>query len=105
MRTLSLPVERRLLQKQECLAEAQRILREEEIGHMSETQIAAELYFHAVLWHVCEYLKQYRINLRSLQAHADPIDLADYGDTPFHRFCFRLLWLLPGGRTAKNSPD
>ena len=105
MRTLSLPVERRLLQKQECLAEARKILGGGSISHMSETQIAAELYFHAVLWHACEFLGRHHIRLRSLQAHADPIDLADYGDTPFHRFCFRLLWLLPGGRTAKNSPD
>ena len=34
---------------------------------------------------------------------ADPIDLQDYGDTPFRKFCFKVLWYLPGGRKSDSD--
>lgn len=103
IKTFSLPVERRLLFKEECLREARRIISERRIEHMTEKQIASELYFHTVIWHVCRYMRRWHIDLSRIQNHADPIDIADFGDTLFHRFCFRLLWILPGYHVSKKQ--
>jgi hypothetical protein len=102
IKTFSLPVERRLLFKDECLREARRILSEKRIEHMTEKQIASELYFHTVIWHVCGFLNRWHIDLSRIQNHADPIDISDFGDSLFRRFCFRLLWSLPGYHNPKS---
>ncbi len=101
---LSVRVERRLLSKAECMKRAQDIIRERKIEHMTDVQIASELYFHAVLFYFCKALSRHRIHMfQKLMHHADPIDLSDYGDTPFRQFCFRLLWLLPGKKKTGSD--
>ena len=88
-----------MLEKDGCRKKARAILQKGAISHMTESQLACELYFHAVIFHICTCFLRRGIRFavfRNLMAHADPIDLSDYGDTLFRRFCFRLLWLLPG---------
>ena len=96
-KVLSVRVEQRLLYKTECMKQAQNILKERKIEHMTAEQIAAELYFHAVVFYFCKAVSGLRIHLfQKLMRHAEQIDLSDYGDTPVRQYCFRLLWLLPG---------
>ena len=95
-KTYSLPVRRDLTDKKICIEEAKAILRQKHIEHMSERQIAEELYFHAGLYYICRFLERFHIPLAFLRRHADPIDLSDRGDTPFRKFCFRVYWFVPG---------
>lgn len=91
----SLPVDPRLLVKEECLKKAAEIRREGKLVHLSERDIARELYFHAAVYFLCLRLRPV-LNLKSVMERADPIDLSDAGDTAFRTFCYRLFWLLPG---------
>ena len=101
---LSVRVERSLLSKEECMKRTHEILETRKIEHMTAVQIASELYFHAAVFYFCKALARHRIHvLQKLMRHADPIDLSDYGDTPFRQFCFRLLWLLPGKKKTGSD--
>jgi len=92
---LSLPMDPRLLVKEECLKKAAEILQEGKLDRLSEQEIARELYFHAVMYYLCLRLRPY-LHLRHIMERADPIDLSDDGDTAFRTFCYKILWRLPG---------
>ena len=98
IRTFSLPADQTLLVKHLCLRKADRILEEGRIAFMTREEIAKELFFHAALFYWCKWLARFGIHLNWIMRHADPIDLADHGDTPFRKFCFSVLWVLPVGR-------
>lgn len=94
-KTLSVPVSRHLLNRRYCLERAEEIIARGSITGMSRKAIAKELYFHAAAWHACRFLKRYRISLDKIMYHADPIDLADNGDTPLRRAVYFLVWYFP----------
>ena len=91
---LAVPVEKAQLSRAHCIHEARRILREKAIEGMSEQELASEIYFHALLYFICRKLHRFHIHLDRIEAHANPIDLSDYGDTPFRKFCFKIVWPL-----------
>ncbi len=87
---LSIPAVIDFLDKKNCLAEADRIIKERKIEGMSRLKIAKEIYFHAVVFDFCMRTG----NFGWLMKHADPVDLEDGGDTRFRRFWFDLVWRL-----------
>ena len=99
MKTYSLPVERRFLSRSECLAEGRRIIREGYIECMTYRQIAREIYFHTLVYYVCD---RYNIAPR-LREHADPIDLCDDGDTRLRRAAFAASWMIPVIRSRRKK--
>ena len=94
----ALSVRREFLSKRVCLLEAERILKEEHIKLMTRKQIAREIYFHAVMFYFALSLESFHIRLTYIKKHADPINLADHGDTAFRKLCFHVVWLLPSVR-------
>lgn len=92
---LSLPMDPRLLVKEECLKKAAEIRQEGKLDRLSEQEIARELYSHAVVYFLCLRLRPF-LRLRFIMERADPIDLSDNGDTPFRTFCYKILWRFPG---------
>lgn len=105
IKTYALKVRRDLMNKKICLHEAERILTEKRIEHMSREQLAHEIFFHAIVYYFCDKYEPLHIGLlANLKRHADPIDLFDYGDTRFRRFCFRIIWFLPGTKEKMDQP-
>lgn len=96
IKTHSLPVRRGFLDKRICLKEAEQILHNRYILHMTRKQLAAEIYFHALVYHWCGILEKLHLPVHTIKRHANPIDLSDHGDTPFRQFCYNVIWLLPG---------
>lgn len=88
--TVSIPVRREFLDKQECLNEARKLLREETVRGMNEKQIARELYSHAVVFYFCERTGKFPF----LREHANPIDMRSGGDIPLMRAAFAMCWML-----------
>ena len=88
--TVSIPVRREFLDKQECLKEARKLLREGTLRGMNEKQIARELYSHAVVFYFCDRTGRFSF----LKEHASPIDMRDGGDRPFMRAAFAACWAL-----------
>lgn len=56
---LSLPMDPRLLVKEECLKKAAEIRQEGKLDRLSEQEIARELYFHAVVYFLCRRLRPF----------------------------------------------
>lgn len=98
MKTMSIPVEPRFRNQEECRKEARRILEEELICGMSELELAKELRFHALVYYFCESTGLFP----ELKAHADPINLNDHGDTAFRKAAYHLLWLLDDEETTED---
>ena len=94
MKTLSIPVKREYLNKAHCRREAQKILADKLIDGMTERQLAAEIYFHAVAYYFCERAGRFH----RYKMHADPIDICDGGDTGLRRAVFSACWLLKRSR-------
>jgi len=94
--TYSIRADRRLLSKEECVKKAQEILREKYIIGMTEKEVSREIYFHAWAYHIAYSLekKNNKLFARVRQA-ADPIDLADYGDTWIRKIVYSMFWLFP----------
>lgn len=88
--TVSIPVRREFLDKQECLKEARKLLREGALRGMNEKQIARELYSHAVVYYFCDRTGRFSF----LKEHASPIDMRDGGDNPLMRAAFAACWLM-----------
>ena len=91
MSGISLKVRKELLDKEESLAAARKILSEGYIKNMDEIQLAREIRFHALAYYFCERTGF----LKSMKAHADPIDLHDGGDTGFRRLVYAASWKIP----------
>ena len=91
MSGISIKVRRELLDKDECLAEARKILAEGHINNIDEIQLAHEIRFHALAYYFCEKTGL----MKGMKAHADPIDLDDGGDTGFRRAVYAASWKIP----------
>ena len=91
MSKISVKVRREFLGKQACLVEARRILSEGHLDNMNEIQLAREIRFHALTYYFCDRTGW----LKSMKAHADPIDLKDGGDTPMRRIVYTVSWKIP----------
>ena len=91
MSRLSLKVRREFLDKDECIAEARRLLSEGYIKNMDEIQLAHEIRFHALAYYFCEKAGW----LKSIKAQADPIDLDDGGDKGFRKAVYAASWMIP----------
>ena len=98
MKKITITVERRFLNKDVCRAEARRILSEHLLENLSEAQLAREIYFHALAF----YFSKNKRWLSRINAHADPIDICDGGDTRIRRTVFSVVWLI-SGRKGKNG--
>ena len=97
--TYSVSAQNQYLSKAECMKKAEEIIREEYIVGMTDKEISKEIYFHAWAYHYATLLEKKNIHiLDKLKRHADPIDLADYGDTPFRKMIYNLFWLFPHKR-------
>ena len=94
MKIHSLPVKREYLNKDNCRIEARRILKDELIDGMTEKQLAAEIYFHAVIYYFCERTGRFDW----IKMKADPIDLCDGGDKLLRRAVFAAGWRLKRGK-------
>ena len=94
----SMAAEVRLLDKSECIKEAARILREGLIDGMSESQIAKEIYFHAVVYDICKRTGKFPHFLK----HSDPIDIESGGDTRARRAIYSACWLIPSRRRKRR---
>ena len=93
-RKYSLPVQRAYLSREMCMREADRLLREGHVRNMTQRQVASEIYFHTSAYYLASFLERYRIHLRYIKQHADPIDITDGGDSLLRRFCFYTLWYI-----------
>ena len=91
MSKISVKVRREFLGKQACLAEACRILSEGHLDNMNEIQLAREIRFHALAYYFCDRTGW----LKSMKAHADPIDLEAGGDTLLRRIVYTVSWKIP----------
>ena len=98
MSKISLKVRKELLDKDECLTIARKLLSEGTINNMDEMQLAREIYFHALAF----YFSKNKRWLSRINAHADPIDICDGGDTRIRRTVFSAAWLI-SGRKGKNG--
>ena len=105
VKTFSVRVQRSLLSKETCLKQAEGILIQKRIEHMSPQAIAQEIYFHARVYFLCLFLERFHIRLTWFKQHADPIDLSDFGDTRFRQFCYRICWLIPGQNQDTRSEE
>ncbi len=94
-KTYSIPVNTIYLSKDTCLAKARQILRDKAIDGMSEQQIAMEIYFHAAAYYTCVFLEKFHLRINYIKRKANPIDLADNGDTRFRRLIYKIIWALP----------
>ena len=91
MSKISLKVRKELLDKDECLTIARKLLSEGTINNMDEMQLAREIRFHALIYYFCKRTGL----LKGMKAHADPIDLNDGGDTGFRRVVYAASWKIP----------
>lgn len=92
-------VKREYLDKDECLAEARRLLREGIVTDMSEKQLAGEIYFHAAAFYFCEKVRF----LPRMRAHAVIINLDDGGDTRIRRAVYAAVWKLARPRRRRQK--
>jgi len=93
----SLPMRTDYLSKSYCLSFADTLIKYRAVVGMTKQEVAEEIYGHAVLYYNAKYsvvvslgigllARQYIIN------HSNPIDIADYGDTPERKNIYRLIW-------------
>lgn len=95
-RTYSFRASEKYLSKQECVNKAEEILENDYIRGMTKRELYSEIYFHAWAYHISDLLEKKDIHLLSwVKKSADPIDLADNGDTLFRKLVFSLFWLFP----------
>lgn len=92
MSNITVKVRKELLDKDECIKEARKLLSEGHINNMNEMQLAREIRFHALVYYFCERTGW----LKGMKSHADPIDLNDGGDTGFRRAVYAASWIIPG---------
>ena len=86
-----------LLVKDICRQKAKEIVEGGYIDGMTENQVAREIYFHARAYRFCSKRRGKGMRLFDwVRERANPIDLADYGDTLIRRAIYALCWLLPG---------
>ncbi|MBQ1466955.1 MAG: hypothetical protein IIZ27_00605 [Solobacterium sp.] len=94
-KTYSIPMSDVYLSKDICRKKARQILQDRFIEGMTERQIASEIYFHSAAYYTCVFLEKFHIRINYIKKKADPIDLADNGDTGFRRILYRIIWALP----------
>ena len=94
--TYSIKANDRYLSKSECFGKAEEIVSEKNIIGMTSKELASEIYFHAWAYHFACILESKNINvLARVKEAADPIDLADYGDTWIRKIFYAIFWLFP----------
>ena len=104
--TYSIRPDKRLLSKDECRKKAEEIIREKYIIGMSEKELSREIYCHAWAYEIASSLEKKNIRLLSIiKQAADPIDLADYGDTWFRKIFYNLFWIFPEKHDNGDSQD
>ena len=102
--TYSIRANDRYLSKSECFGKAQEIVREKHIIGMTTKELSREIYFHAWAYHIACLLESKNIKVLSrVKDSADPIDLADYGDTWFRKIIYSVFWLFPQKRFERES--
>ena len=99
MNFIQIEIKREYLNKDACLAEAGRLLEEGLVKDMSKKQLAREIYFHALAFYLSEKAEW----LKSIRAHANPIDLRNGGDTMFRRAVYAAAWLIPGHKKTVRA--
>ena len=81
--------------KERCLEMAEQILSDGRLDGMTKMEIAQEIYFHARAFSFCKKHEDKGWKLiRWVIERADPIDLADHGDTKGRKAIYSLFWLL-----------
>ena len=92
-------VKREYLSRDDCLEEARRLLSEDVVKGMSERQLAGEIYFHAVAFHISEKIGM----MPRTRAHAIVVDLDDGGDKLIRRIAYAVVWRLAGLQRRQSS--
>ena len=92
---VSLPYSDEYCFKKRCLETAEQILSDGRLDGMSKKEIAQEIFFHARAFSFCKKHEEkgWKI-IRWVIERADPIDLADHGDTKSRKAIYSLFWLL-----------
>ncbi|MBE6122377.1 MAG: hypothetical protein E7190_06650 [Erysipelotrichaceae bacterium] len=85
-------VEHRFLSGHECLKEAHLIIAEKKLSGMSRQEIAEEIFAHTYVYYLCERIPFRKGPVRFLMSRADPIDMAEGGDTPLRKLLYHLIW-------------
>lgn len=83
------------LDKNYCLETGEFFLTMGYLKGMTSLQIAQELYAHAMVYYASNILVEAGIDLsiiREIQAHANPVDLEDGGDTWYRQAAYALIW-------------
>lgn len=104
--TYSVRASDRYLSKTECIRKADEILENEYIRGMTKEELSCEIYFHAWAYHISSLLENRDIHILSrVKEAADPIDLADNGDTFLRKIIYSLFWLFPQKRYLGPDRD
>ena len=92
---VSLPFSTEYLSKRNCMEKAGQILESGLLDGMTRKEIAREIFFHARAFSFCKRHEKLGWKpIRWVIERADPIDLADFGDTKGRKAVYRLFWLL-----------
>ena len=91
-RIVSLKMDPVYLSKDICLKKAEEIHADQSLD-MEVREMAREIYCHARFYYWFHRLEGIPIVKRALD-RADPIDMADGGDTLLRRIIFRLTWFV-----------
>jgi len=95
---VSLPMSSSYLNKDTCLSKADILIRTYQVRLMTKYQIAKEIYAHAVIYYASPSMLSV-LNpivgqplLNYLRNRANPIDIADGGDTEIRQKIYNTIW-------------
>lgn len=98
MKTTSVIVEEKFLNKTICITHARMLVSSKKID-MDIKDCAKEIYAHAVIYYSLQTLIKYHIPCpKYLIEHANPIDLTDGTDTKARTKIYNLIWTLVPSR-------
>mgnify|MGYP000934548229 CR=1 FL=1 len=93
--SVSLPVKSSYLNRQNCIVTAAGLINGGKVSGMTLHQIAAEIYAHAMAYYCSPVLIGIgisRAEVNNLIIRANPIDIADGGDTSVRRALYNTIW-------------
>ncbi|PRR83477.1 hypothetical protein [Clostridium vincentii] len=95
--SVSLSMSGAYLSKAVCLGLASNLINTGAVSGMSRQQIACEIFAHAVIYYGTSPIVVGAIGsvmFNDIRSHANPIDIADGGDTWKRRVAFNVIWAL-----------
>ncbi|ADL51182.1 hypothetical protein [Clostridium cellulovorans] len=93
----SIAVDESYLSKSTCSSLARGLVSSGRVTGMTQTEVAQEIFAHAMCYYGADSLKDAGISgsvVDYLYNHANPIDIADGGDTWYRKAVFAAIWNL-----------